>query len=443
VAKKKSAAKPTRKKRAAKSKKTGEKPSARKRIPKSVASSLTSLASQINKQSQIEYGYKAAGAYYSDITDWISTGCTPLDVLLWGGWPRGRVISIEGDPSQGKSTLLESALAQNHLIGGANILLMSESCLDSQRMQREGVSLDTMLPLEIDTLEQGWFYIRDALVQRNEFDLKWCNEHPLVIGWDTPSNSQEQHIFENPDNMFGMGMTSKARSIRSALRTIVPMAGRLNVTIFLLLQQHQKIGPYAGKDVDCGGGPKFMASLRVRARQVERIVSPTLVDREIGIVSSFKILKSQAGCPPFRETEGVIRAWDGMDNDASMFRFLRSVPCVDPCPSCGGRVAETVSGVRRWKSTNFRTCSQCNATGEVYHLIDGEQKKVYETGLTTSSNATQWRYIFGWPPEEKITTTDANLRQTLDERPGLRTWLAYQCWRCCSKQEPAMVHPVE
>lgn len=438
--KKKSTRKKAAKKKAAK-KTTATKAPATKRKPKSVASSLTSLGNQINKRSVADHGYEAAGEYYSDITDWASTGCTPLDVMMWGGLPRGRIISIEGDPSQGKSTLMESVFAQNHRIDGGNILLMSESCLDAQRMQREGVDLTTLLPLEIDTFEQGVFYMHDALKQRETFDSAWCAKHPLVIGWDTPSNAQEQHIFDNPEDTFGQGMASKARSVRSALRTIVPLAGRLNVTILLLFQQHQKIGPYAGKDIDCGGGPKFNASLRIQARQIERLVSPTMTDREIGIISRFEIIKSKAACPPFRHCETVIRAWDGMDNDASMFRFLRDVPCVDPCPTCGGRMAN--SDRTAWVSDTWKTCETCNGSGEVYHLIDKQATNVCVEGKTSGGNATQWRYIFGWPGEEKITTTDADLGAALDARPGLRTWLAEQCWRRCSKPTPAIFHAVE
>lgn len=456
---KKSAAKKTTRKKATKKKATKKKttkakaPATKKKPessqptqgqkPKSVQSSLTSLARTINKRSEGEYGYTAAGEFYSDITGWISTGCTPLDVTLWGGWPRGRVINIEGDPSQGKSTLMEAAMAQNHKVGGANVLLMSESCIDSQRMQREGVDLSSLLPLEIDTFEQGVFYIYDVLMARKKLDPAWCAKHPLLLAWDTPSNAQEQHIFENPEAAFDKGMASKARNVRSALRTIVPLAGRLNVTIMLLLQQHQKIGPYGGKDVDCGGGPKFNASLRIHARQVEKLYVPGMNDREIGIISLFDIRKSKAGCPPFRTLEAVIRSWDGIDNDASMFRYLRDSWAVDPCPVCGGKKATERNGQRVWESEAWKTCEQCNGTGSVYHLIDGNPANVCVEGKDSSGKNTQWRYIFGWPNEEKITTTDSTLRQTLDERPGLRTWMAEQCWLRCTRGEPAVFHPVE
>lgn len=445
TAKKKAAKKKTTKKRksSAKKKTTDSKSASPGRRPKSVESSLASVARVVNTRSRKDYGYVAAGENYSDIRDWISTGCTPFDVQLWGGWPRGRVINIEGDPSQGKSTLMEAAMAQNHRVGGANVLLMSESCIDSQRMQREGVDMSTLLPLEIDTFEQGVFYIYDVLTERRKLDPAWCEKHPLLLAWDTPSNAQEQHIFDNPEAAFDKGMASKARNVRSALRTIVPLAGRLNVTIMLLLQQHQKIGPYGGKEVDCGGGPKFNASLRVHARQVDKIYAPGMNDREIGIVSLFDIRKSKAGCPPFRNVEAVIRSWDGIDNDASMFRFLLDSWAVDPCPVCGGKKPTVKNGQRVWESQAWKTCEQCNGTGSVYHLIDGETKTVCVEGKTSLGNNTQWRYIFGWPEEEKITTTDSNLRQTLNERPGLRTWMAEQCWLRCTRGEPAVFHPVE
>jgi len=455
MAKKKDAKKKTVKKKATKKKAAAKEPAvkrtkaARNVRPKSVQAALNSLAGSINKKSVVDHGYEAAGEYYSDITEWVSTGCTPFDVQLWGGFPRGRVNSIEGDPSQGKSTLMESTFAENSKVGGINVLLMSESCLDYQRMQRQGILMDSLLPLTIDTFEQGVFYIHDTLKQRETFDLAWCKEHPLIIAWDTPSNAQEQHIFDDPEATFAAGMASKARSMRGSLRTIVPLAGRLNVTLILLFQQHQKIGPYGGKEVDCGGGPKFNASLRVTATSYksDNIFSPTISDQDIGIVSKFYINKSKAGCPPFREADSIIRSWDGIDNDASMFRFLRESWVVDPCPTCGGKIPDYET--MKWEKDAWRSCEACNKSGDVFRLLDlgdgkGPQPQhVCAEGQTVTGSATQWRYIYGFPGEEKITTTEAELHDALDARPGLRTWMAQQCWKRCSKPEPAVFHSVE
>jgi len=444
VAKKKiTKKKATKKKVAAKEPAVKRTAAARNVRPKSVQASLNSLAGKINKKSVEEYGYEAAGEYYSDITSWVSTGCTPLDVQTWGGFPRGRVSSIEGDPSQGKSTLMESTFAENSKVGGINILLMSESCLDYQRMQRQGILMDSLLPLTIDTFEQGVFYMYDTLMTRATYDPAWCEEHPLIIAWDTPSNAQEQHIFDDPEATFAAGMASKARSMRGALRTIVPLAGRLKVTLLLLFQQHQKIGPYGGKETDCGGGPKFNASLRITATSYKsnNLFSPTISDREIGILSKFYLAKSKAGCPPFREAYSIIRSWDGIDNDSSMFLFLRDSWVVDPCPTCGGRIPNLET--MKWESEAWKECAACNKSGDVFHLIDGEPTHICVEGKTATGSATQWRYIMGFPGEEKITTTDAELRQALDARPGLRTWMAQQCWKRCSKPEPAVFHAVE
>jgi len=430
-------------------KKSGKKRS--EASPESVASALSSLQESINaRSSAAELGYKAAGQFHSDITNWLSTGCTPSDVGMWGGWPRGRIMTIEGESSQGKTTMLESAMAQNEKVGGINILVTSEHSIDRQRMMREGLTDKSLMVVEVDTLEQGFSYIYDTLMNRISWGEDFSRQHPLVIGWDTPSNAQEQNIFDDPDAMFSEGMASKARKVRSILRSIGPLSSRLGATLFLLLQKHKKIGNYGGTEVDCGGGPKYNATFRMQMRVVDRIFTPGIDDRNIGVVSMMELYKSKGSAPPFRSSEIVIRSWDGVDNDASMYRFLRDVYVVDPCPVCGGKIPIVdESGKLVWKSLSFRMCTQCNGSGEVFRLIDrGDGKgasptKICADGLSSAGNATQWRYIFGWPGEDKITTTEKDLRSTFDARPGLRTWLAEQCWRMCSKPEPAKFHPVE
>lgn len=422
----------------------GEKVAKKKKTTSTLTSSLSSIANKINKRSEKDYGYDVADQAFSDITDWITTTCTPLDVTLWGGYPRGRVIEIHGDPSVGKSTSMEAAFAGNQRVAGECVLIMSESCIDKKRMVREGIDMSRILFVEGNTVEDNILYIYDVLRAREEMDPEACRKNPLILGWDTPSNSQERAIWENPDKEFTGGMASKARTVRNALRTITPLAGRLNVSVFLLLQVHQKIGtPYAGKDTDCGGGPKFNASLRINARQKEKIESD---DPEMtGIVSELTVIKSKAGCPPFRKCDVVIRSLTGIDNDMSMFLYLRSVPLCDHCPACGGKKAIVdAAGNRVWESMVWKTCPTCNGSGRVYRLFDkGQWTNIGVEGKDHNGNKTQWKYIVGWPPDPNIAFRDDDIRKVCDARPGLRTWMAEQCWAQCTKPEPPKIHPVE
>lgn len=415
--------------------------------PKTVRQSLSQLATKINERSGVNYGFASAGEFYSDITSWITTTCTPFDVMLWGGFPRGRIIDIHGDPSQGKSTLMEAVFIGNQRVGGENICLVSEGCLDTKRMGRCGLDLDSYLPVEMDTVEDGYHYILEVLKHRQALDPAYVLDHPTVLGWDTMSNAQERYLIENPDDAFGQGMASKARNIRQMLRTIVPLATRLNVTIILLFQTHARIGKgYSGKDTDCGGGPKFNASLRLHAKwSGEKLFKPGMAAQEIGIYSQFLMVKSRVGPPPFSNITIPIRAWDGIDNDLAMFNALREVWVTDSCPVCGGKIANTpdLSGKRFWLSESFKTCDQCNKTGSVFHLIGGNPSTICIDGVSSAGNATQYRYIYGWPNEGKITFKEGELRGVLDARPGLRTWMAEQCWKQCAKPEPPVFHPVE
>lgn len=413
------------------------------RAPKSVQDSLLALSRTINSHSQKQWAFEAAGQWYSDFNDWISTTCVPLDVLLWGGIPRGHFTDIHGDPSQGKSTLLEGCIIGNQRRGGASVVLMSEHCFDKDRMKRAGVDFNNLLPVEIESLAQGTQYIFDALQQRLEFPPEWNHAHPLLIAWDTPSNAQEEDIRLDPSNIFSQGMASKARSVRSLFRSIQPLAGRLGVTVVFLFQMHAKIGQaYVGKDTDCGGGPKYAASLRLHARQIEKIFTPTMADELIGIKSEIKIVKSKCGPPAFRSVLVPMRGMTGLDNDLAMFDFCQDLFVVDTCATCGGKVPtiDKKTGKLAWESEAFRTCDPCNRSGEIIHLFGGDapMRKICSQGVSSNGNATAWRYICGWPQEPEICFNESQLKVTFDNRPGLRQWLADQCTRKCSKPTPMM-----
>lgn len=449
MAKKKATAKTDKATKAAK-KKTAKKKavSGAVMLPKSPQSFLQSMANRINARNK---ELPPAGEFLSDLTSWCSTTCVPLDVTLWGGVPRGRIVDIHGDPSNGKSSLMEAVLLGNQRANGVNMLVMSEACIDTRRMERSGLSMDNVLPVHPMSFEEGVFAIEDALQERMELQRAhpdWCALHPLVIAWDTPSNAQERHIMEDPTEQFAAGMASKARNVRSALRSITPLAARTNTLILLLFQTHVKIGTqyYGAKDTDCGGGPKFSASLRIWARYRDKLFTPTMDDTKIGIISEYTIVKSKAGCPPYRSVELPIRSYDGLDNDLAMFNFLRNAWLTDPCTVCGGKVPDP-DGHLVWASEAWKTCEACNRTGKMFHLVDtgngAAPTYIAVEGKSSSGNATQWRYIYGWPNEEKITFKDSDIREAFDSRPGLRTWLAQKCWELCTKPEPAVFHPVE
>lgn len=105
-----------------------------------------------------------------------STGCDGLDNILGGGFPRGRIFLIEGDPGAGKTTLALQFTLEG-IKNGERVLYLtlSESRSDLvHAAQSHGLSLDQveiveLLPNENDLLpEQQYTVFHPAEVELND-----------------------------------------------------------------------------------------------------------------------------------------------------------------------------------------------------------------------------------------------------------------------------------
>ena len=106
----------------------------------------------------------------------VSTGCSGLDNILNGGFPRGRLYLIEGDPGAGKTTLAMQFAREGVSKGErALYITLSASRTDlSHAAQSHGLSIDNveiveLLPNEGDLLpEQQYTVFHPAEVELND-----------------------------------------------------------------------------------------------------------------------------------------------------------------------------------------------------------------------------------------------------------------------------------
>ncbi len=108
--------------------------------------------------------------------DRVNTGCAGLDNILSGGFPRGRIYLIEGDPGAGKTTLALQFTREGVSKGErALYITLSESRADlNHAAQSHGLTLDNievveLLPNENDLLpEQQYTVFHPAEVELND-----------------------------------------------------------------------------------------------------------------------------------------------------------------------------------------------------------------------------------------------------------------------------------
>jgi circadian clock protein KaiC len=106
----------------------------------------------------------------------VSTGCEGLDNILNGGFPRGRIYLVEGDPGAGKTTLAVQFVRQGVSKGErALYITLSESRADlfhaaeSHGLSLEKIEIVELLPDEEDLLpEQQYTVFHPAEVELND-----------------------------------------------------------------------------------------------------------------------------------------------------------------------------------------------------------------------------------------------------------------------------------
>lgn len=96
----------------------------------------------------------------------VSSGCEGLDNILSGGFPRGRIYLIEGDPGAGKTTLALQFVRLGAAKGERTLYItLSESAADlkhaaeSHGTSLEGIEIVELLPNEDDLLPQQQYTV--------------------------------------------------------------------------------------------------------------------------------------------------------------------------------------------------------------------------------------------------------------------------------------------
>jgi hypothetical protein len=75
----------------------------------------------------------------------LATGLAPLDALLGGGFPPGRISEVVGPPTSGRTSLVLSTLARATADGALAALVDASDALDPVSARGRGVALDRLL----------------------------------------------------------------------------------------------------------------------------------------------------------------------------------------------------------------------------------------------------------------------------------------------------------
>lgn len=217
-----------------------------------------------------------------------STGILPLDMVLGGGWPRGRVVEIYGHESSGKTSLALYAIAEMHRMNEPVVLIDAEHALDINYAKKLGVDPELLLLVQPNCGE-------DAI---STADKVIRSGHVRLVVIDSVSALVPQAELEGQVGEGALGQL--ARLMSTALRRLSPVAHKSKCTIIFINQIRNKIGVYGNPETTTGGlALKFHASVRAEIRAVERKKVGT---EDVGFRARVRVVKSKVSVP-YRVTE--------------------------------------------------------------------------------------------------------------------------------------------
>lgn len=201
-------------------------------------STFASFTSRLKNKLGDESITVLSGDRVSGVKDWISTQHPMIDLAIGHtGIPVGRITSIVGEPSCGKTTLCYHLLGETQLRGGIAILIDAEnSALDADRARQLGVNPNELLVIQPETLEDACNMMEDAIMlAREDFPDKLVTViFDSVAGIATKAEAEGEYGDHH--------MAQHAKIMSQALRKLPGLIAKHNITLVIVNQYRQNIG---------------------------------------------------------------------------------------------------------------------------------------------------------------------------------------------------------
>lgn len=249
----------------------------------------------------------------------LPSGGTILDLILGGGYARGRITNIVGDRSSGK-TLLAIEAAANHAVSKpAESVRYAEAEAAFDREYAESMGL----PPGVDLSEEGEITtVEDFGEDLVKFIKRYDGALYIMDSLDSLSSKAEQARELGEDSY----ATEKPKILGEMFRRDVSLIRDRNATLLIISQLRDKIGVTFGETKTRSGGRAldYYASQIVWLSEIEKIKRTVLgVDRYVGVKVRAANKKNKVG-KPFRRGDFTILFGYGVDDEVSLLDWLVS-----------------------------------------------------------------------------------------------------------------------
>jgi recombination protein RecA len=261
------------------------------------------IADELNKQfkhQQVAY-FLEEDENPTDVTDYISTGSTMLDLAISnrpnGGIGVGKITELNGLEGSGKSLIGSHLLASTQKKDGIAVYIDTESAVSQEFLRAIGVDTSKMLYVHLETCEEIFDTIETIVTKIRESD----KDKLVTILVDSLAAASTKVEMDADFDKDGWA-TAKAIIISKAMRKVTQMIARQKVALVFTNQLRQKLGVMFGDPWTTSGGKAlpFHSSTRVRFKNMGQIKDGS--KNTIGIKIKGQVIKNRLG-PPMRTAD--------------------------------------------------------------------------------------------------------------------------------------------